>query len=126
MKGATLLMRNRNNKFLVRLDDKEYERLMRRVKKSGLSRESYIRQIIDNLMPTDQPPPDYFAMMKELHAIGNNMNQIAQKAHLINAIDSQRYDEEIASLNKAILKITAAVLLPGKIEYIPRQLKHIL
>ena len=41
------------------------------------------------------PPPDYYSMMRELHKIGNNLNQIAQKAHVLNVIDVQRYDQEV-------------------------------
>jgi hypothetical protein len=47
------------------------------------------------------PPPDYYTMMRELHAIGTNLNQIAQKAHVLNAIDVKRYDENAAALNNS-------------------------
>jgi hypothetical protein len=51
-------------------------------------------------------------MMRELHGIGRNLNQIAQKAHTLNVIDAQRYDEEVRKLEAAIRKITDAVILP--------------
>ena len=52
------------------------------------------------------------AMMRELHGIGNNLNQIAAKAHTLNALDVQRYDENCRKLDEAIKTITAAVILP--------------
>ena len=109
-------MQNRNIEIKCRLNRKEADALTKRVKKSGLSRESYLRQIMNELIPTDAPPPDYFAMMRELHYIGVNLNQIAQKAHTLNALDVKRYDDNVTMLNKAVVNITNAVMLPRKIE----------
>jgi len=109
-------MQKRNIEIKLRLDKKEAEALNKRVKKSGLSRESYLRHIINGLVPTDAPPPDYFSMMRELHGIGNNLNQIAQKAHVLNVMDVGRYDEAVKSLDRTILNITNAVMLPRKLE----------
>lgn len=51
-------------------------------------------------------------MMRELYRIGNNLNQIAQKAHVLNVMDVQRYDAAIHELETAIKTITEAVVLP--------------
>ena len=67
-----------------------------------------------NLVPTDAPPPDYHSMMRELRAIGTNLNQVAQKAHVLNVVDVKRYDEAVAALNKAVVEITNAVMLPRR------------
>lgn len=37
-------------------------------------------------------------MMQQLYRIGNNLNQIAQKAHTLNVIDVQRYDTAVSQL----------------------------
>ena len=109
-------MRKRNIQIITRLDREESERLKKRVRKSGMSQEAYVRCLIDGLVPTDAPPPDYHAMMRELRAIGNNLNQISQKAHALNALDVKRYDENAALLKKAVVEITNAVMLPRKVE----------
>lgn len=109
-------MRKRNIAILFRLNRKEAEALDKRVKKSGLSREAYLRQLINGLVPKNAPPPDYYSMMRELHQIGNNLNQIAQKAHVLNVIDVQRYDREVRRFQQAVEQITDAVVLPEKIE----------
>ena len=109
-------MINRNIKVTFRLNKSESENLKKRVKKTGLNQEAYLRQIINGLAPTDAPAPDFFAMMKELRYIGANLNQIAQKAHVLNVLDVKRYDENIALLNKSVVEITNAVMLPRKIE----------
>ncbi|MDR2446737.1 MAG: plasmid mobilization relaxosome protein MobC [Treponema sp.] len=109
-------MLNRNIKITFRLNKSENERFKKRVKKSGMSQEAYVRHLINGLVPTDAPPPDYHAMMRELRAIGVNLNQIAQKAHVLHVIDVKRYDEAVTALNKAVVEITNAVMLPRKIE----------
>ncbi len=58
------------------------------------------------------PPPDYYSMMRELHKIGNDLNQIAQKAHTLNVIDVQRYDSDMRKFDEAVRLITEAVILP--------------
>lgn len=109
-------MRKRSIQIIIRLDKDEHQRLCKLVKKSGLSQEVYIRHLIDGVVPNDAPPHDYFSMMKELHGIGNNLNQIAQKAHVLNVIDVQRYDENMRLFNQAVRQITNAVILPRRNE----------
>lgn len=109
-------MRNRNVHIQFWLNKKEAQALDKLVKKSGLSREAYLRHLISGVVPQDAPPPDYFSMMKELHAIGNNLNQIAQKAHVLSVMDVQRYDENMRLFKEAVKTITNAVLLPRRNE----------
>jgi hypothetical protein len=109
-------VRKRNVAVLFRLDRKEAESLDKKVKKSGLSREAYLRQLIQGVVPRDAPLPDYYAMMRELHKIGNNLNQIAQKAHVLHVVDVQRYDKEVRKFEETVRRITEAVILPEKIE----------
>ena len=109
-------MLNRNIKITFRLNKSESEYLRKRVKKSGMSQEAYIRHLITGYMPADVPPPDYYTMTNELRAIGNNLNQVAQKAHVLNVVDVQRYDEAVAILKKTLVEIVNAVKRPRKIE----------
>lgn len=105
-------MRKRNVGILFRLNRKEAEALDEKVKRSGLNREAYLRHLIDGAVPRDAPPPDYYSMMRELHRIGNNLNQICQKAHTLNVIDVQRYDKDMRKFEEAVRRITEAVILP--------------
>lgn len=109
-------MRKRNVRIQFWLDKKEAEALQKKVKKSGLSREAYLRHLVNGLIPQEAPPPDYYSMMQELHRIGNNLNQIARKAHALQALDVQRYDINLEKLETAIRKITEAVVLPKPLE----------
>ena len=109
-------MRKRNVHVQFWLDRKEAEILQKKVKRSGLSREAYLRHLISGVVPREAPPPDYFSMMRELHGIGNNLNQIAQKAHTLNVMDVQRYDDACRKLDDAIRAVTEAVILPEKLK----------
>lgn len=109
-------MRKRNISFMFRLNRQEAEAFRERVKRSGLTQEAYVRQVISGKMPRDAPPPDYYSMMKELHKIGNNLNQIAQKAHVLNVIDVQRYDKDMRKFEETVRLITEAVILPAAAE----------
>lgn len=109
-------MRKRNIPVLFRLNKKEAAAFENKVKRSGLSREAYLRHLVNGLIPNDAPPPDYYSMMRELYRVGNNLNQIAQKAHVLNVLDVQRFDEAYALFQKAVKDITEAVILPGKME----------
>lgn len=109
-------MKSRNIEIKVRLNRKEAESLNKRVRKSRLSREAYLRHLINGSVPRDAPPPDYFSMMRELYRVGNNLNQIAQKAHTLNVLDVQRYDVAVREFESAVKKITEAIVLPRPME----------
>lgn len=110
-------MSKRNHDLHLRLNDAEFEKLNRLVTQSGLSRESYIRQIISGLQPRNQPPPDYHSMMRQLFYCGNNLNQIARKAHGLGVIDGQKYDEAVLEFRSIIKQLNKAILEPEKLSH---------
>lgn len=109
-------MNNRNYEIKVRLTQAEMVHLTRLVSASGLSREAYLRKLISGVVPREAPPPDFFAMVRELHYIGNNLNQVATKAHALNAIDAKHYDDGVVLFEEAVHKILSAVLDPVPME----------
>ena len=109
-------MNNRNYEIKVRLTQAEMVHLTRLVSASGLSREAYLRKLISGVVPREAPPPDFFAMARELHYIGNNLNQVATKAHALNAIDAKHYDDGVLLFEEAVHKILSAVLDPVPME----------
>jgi hypothetical protein len=94
------------------MDDAEHERFMRLVGRSGLTQQAYVRHLISGVVPVDRPPPDYFAMARELHSIGNNLNQLAHHAHATGLVDEGRYRRNVAKLDEAIARIAEAVEMP--------------
>ena len=109
-------MRKRNIQIIVRLNAKEQQHLAKQVKKIGLSQEAFIRTLINGYVPKELPPSDYYAMMRELHAIGSNLNQIAAKTNATGHIDRTVFQYEANRLRKAVLDIQAAVTSPERRE----------
>ncbi len=107
-------MRSRNIRLQVWVNEKKLAMLDRKAQRSHLTRAAYIRQLIRGYIPRDAPPPDYYAMMRQLYRIGNNLNQIAQKAHVLNVIDVQRYDAGVRQFEEAVRTITKATILPRR------------
>ena len=102
-------LRNRPNQILFYLNDKELKILNQRVAKTGLSREAYLRSLIANTVPKEQPPMDFYDVMRELRQISINMNQIALKANTLNLIDAPFYSDCHKNLQSAIGKIMRTV-----------------
>jgi len=98
----------------VWLNKDEKMKLQTSAKKAGLSQETYLRTLINGYVPKELPPPDYYAVMKELHAIGNNLNQIAARANAIGHIDRTTFQYEANRLRKAVLDIQTAVTSPER------------
>ncbi len=108
-------MRKRAHRIWAHLSDDELEAFRCSVKKSGLSQEAYLRALIKGRVPRQPPPADFYAMMKELRAIGNRINQIAARANAVGFIDAEQYERYVLELHEAILRIQAAVVLPERI-----------
>ena len=105
-------MRKRNNRVSVRFTDEELDYFKSLVERTGLSGEEYLRQIVKGVVPRDSPPADYYKMMRQLYHVGNALNQIAQKAHVLNVMDVQRYDRAVAEFEQTVRNIMEAVILP--------------
>lgn len=106
----------------VWLTDEQFEKLNRDYKACGFRhREAYLRQLIAGTQPRAAPPLEYGKLMDALYRIGNNMNQVAVKAHALNVMDVQRYDEAYHTLLTFIQNVTAAFLLPAGNEQLPTE-----
>lgn len=107
-------MRKREIRAQVWLNPKENNNLCIAAKKSGMSKEGYLRSLINGYVPKALPSPDYYAMLRELHAIGNNLNQIAYKANATGHIDSCLFQHEASHLRKSVQDIIEAVTAPER------------
>lgn len=70
-------MRTRRNSVGLWLSDAELTHLRQQCHITGLNINTYLRKLImgEHLCP--RPPDAYAALLRELSAIGNNINQIA-------------------------------------------------
>ena len=112
---------HRSRVVKTRMTEEEYADFAARLAPYGISQSEFIRRAIQgaSIRPVVTVSPvndELLAALGKLTAeygrIGNNLNQIAAKAHTLNALDVQRYDENCRKLDEAIKTITTAVILP--------------
>ena len=99
---------DRNTAVLVRLSEKEKEHLKSQAAACALKMEPYIRKLIMGKEVRPRPPDEYVRLLREINAIGNNINQIA---HIANA--EQRISEgkinEVLHLQNEIMRMVRSV-----------------
>ncbi len=100
----------RQRKFDMRLNERDFKLLERRARKCMLTKSAYIRQLLHGYKPREAPPADYFAMKRELSEIGNNLNQLAFMANATGLIDEAAYYENVIQLRDALQRIEKAVV----------------
>jgi len=81
----------RNCEIKLRLTRTELQNLDKKATATGMSREGYMRTVLNGYAPVCVPPMDFFNLIKELRLIGNSMSQIAQRANLLKLIDAPLY-----------------------------------
>ena len=74
-------MRKKNHFVGVRLSEEEYRHLTRQSQLAGMTVSTFIRQAVMDVHIRPRPPDSYAALLRELSAIGNNVNQIAHWAN---------------------------------------------
>jgi hypothetical protein len=81
------VLMKRNHEIKVRFNDVEYEDLLVKVSKSGLSRERFIRNLVNDVIFKMPASIEYFQLVNECNAIGNNLNQLTKLAYIYPEID---------------------------------------
>ncbi|MBO2946003.1 plasmid mobilization relaxosome protein MobC [Paenibacillus sp. F411] len=105
-------MCTRNIKIMVCLNEKERNHLVRQVNQSGLSQEALVRALIISYIPKPLSPLDYHTLIRELHTIENNLNQLAVKAHTTGHLEREAFQQEANQFRNAVLQIQKAVTEP--------------
>lgn len=97
-------MRSRNHTILLRLNEEELAYLNGMVKRTHLTREEFLRKMIAGYTIVEKPDIEYFEVIRQLRYIGNNLRQMAIRAHALYLIDAdvfmRRTDEVIAITNQ--------------------------
>ena len=99
----------RTKKIDLRLTEDELQKLNSDVASSGLSREKYLRALIENRSVQTMPPMDLIDVLRNLQKISNNMNQIARKAHFLNFIDTAAYWENADLLRSTMSELREVI-----------------
>lgn len=94
-------MRERKHFIGVWLGDQEFAHLNNQCAITGLSTSALVRQAITGTQLRPRPPDEYAALLRELAAIGNNINQIAHWANARKSIHEAEIVDAAVLANKA-------------------------
>lgn len=107
-------MRSRNVHIQVWLNEREAATLEKNVKRAGLTREAYLRQLIQGCVPRESPPVDYYRFMEQLYRVMEKLDAIAGQFYDSGVADWERYKSVEQELKKLVMDLTEAVILPAK------------
>ena len=62
--------------------------------------------------PKEKPDDRFYEAMRQLSSIGNNINQLAAKAHSLGFIDAKKLDEEVIRWHQFQADIERTFLRP--------------
>ena len=99
---------DRNTAVLVRLSQKEKEHLKAQAAACALKMEPYIRKLIMGNIIRPRPPDEYVKLLREINAIGNNINQIAHIANAEQHISESKINE-VLHLQNEIMRMVRSV-----------------
>ena len=94
-------MRERNHFIGLWLDDEECSNLIKQCEITGLTASSLVRQHLRGVELRPRPPDQYAALLRELSAIGNNINQIAYWANARKSIRESEIRDAAALVRRA-------------------------
>ncbi len=94
-------MRERNHFVGFWLNDKEYDHLRKQCEITGLQTSVLIRYVLAGTQFRPRPPDQYAALLRELSAISNNINQIAYWANARRGVRESEIADAAALVRKA-------------------------
>ena len=86
-------MRKRNHVIPVHLNAKELRYLDEQVKKSGFSREEYLRSMIMGAEVRAKPCEHHVDLLRKIAGLCNNANQLARVANTSGMAEPERVEE---------------------------------
>lgn len=99
----------RKKEIKIRFTDDELSLLNSYVSKVGYtSREKYIRSVLFENVPKEQPNIDYQKLIKEFNFIGNNLNQLVKIAYNAPLIEQETLS--ILIQLKSLIQVTEQMI----------------
>ncbi len=94
-------MRKRNRHVSVWMNEQEYRHLKRQAEVAGMGMDPFIRSLVLGIQLRPRPPDTYAALLRELSAIGNNVNQIAHNTNASKTASQAEIDEAVKLVRQA-------------------------
>lgn len=86
--------------------------LKRKAQLAGLTETAVIRLLLRGYEPREKPDSRFYDVMRQLSAIGNNINQLAAKANALGFIDVPMLESEALRWHQIQNEIEQKILLP--------------
>lgn len=86
-------MKDSKIKMTVRLTEREHKHLQRQAANAGLKMEPFIRKLIMDTDIQPRPPDNIAQLIREINAVGNNINQIAKKVNTESRVSQAQLEE---------------------------------
>lgn len=96
------------------LSPEENAELKRKVQVAGIPETAVIRILIRGYEPREKPDDRFYDVMRELNAIGNNINQLVAKANALGFVDVPMLKNEMEKWAKFQLAVERKFLVPAK------------
>ena len=90
----------RSKKISIRLSEKEYAHLKEQADLVGLKIEPFLRNLISGIKMKPRPQEEWAELIRQISAVGNNINQIAHRANIHGLTDKQTLLAVKESLDK--------------------------
>lgn len=94
-------MRKRNRHVSVWMNEQEYRHLKRQAEIVGMGMDPFIRSLVLGIQLRPRPPDTYAALLRELSAIGNNVNQIAHNTNASKTASEAEIAEAVKLVRQA-------------------------
>ena len=98
------------------LSEKDAADLKQKAQRCGITETAMIRMLLHSYEPREKPDERFYEAMREMYAIGNNLNQLTAKAHKLGYIDTPMLRQEALKWARFQAKIEAEFLRPVKKE----------
>lgn len=94
-------MRKRSRHVSVWMNEAEYLHLKKQAEIAGMKVDPFIRLLVSGVQLRPRPPDTFAALLRELAAIGNNVNQIAYWANARKSVSEAEIREAAALVRQA-------------------------
>ena len=105
-------MRKRNCRVVVYFSKDELDALTKKIRKSRLSREGFIRAALADKEIKDGPTADVPVLIQEVRRVGSNLNQIMKRANAIGLLDVPQLRKELVDLRMVEKLIVDSYTMP--------------
>ena len=107
-------MSKRNIEKHILMNKAEAQDFQKKAKRACLSEGGLIRLLLKGYEPREKPDERFYDVMRELSAIGNNINQLAAKANALDYIDTPMLQEEATRWRQFQTDVRKTYLLPKR------------